>query len=516
MNITDNINLTDKGNDNINNEIITDVLIVGGGPAGMMTGITAAQFCPGKKVLVVRKESDAVIPCGIPYIFGTLGGTDEDMAGRLPLIAAGGEILIGNIVEIDNIRQIAYMEYINQDYNSEDEQNENIAAADGKISAQFLTENINKQQRLTKTNNGNLVLIKFNRLVLATGGRNFIPPIKGTDLEGVFSIQKDYNYLENLFTNLIPKVKKLAIIGGGFIGVEFADEIRKLGIEVHIIEMLPHLMQVSFDLDVCAKVEEILESRGIAVHTGCQVEEIISDPSEKKVAGLRIKDKEDIKADAVLIAIGVKPNVELAKKIGLTLSRSGGVWVDAFQRSREDDKIFAVGDCAHKQDFFTRKANHAMIASQAAAEGRIAGMNLYSLRLSRYNAGSVSVYSSEIDGLAFGVAGLTQAQAVAEGFDILIGESRLPDHHPASMPNTTEIYCRLIFSKESMQLLGGQITGGQTTGELVNTIGLAIQMHATATDIATMQFGSQPRLTPSLHPMVAATGDALRKNVQIV
>ena len=527
MDIADNnINLAENENVNINNinninnennEIITDVLIVGGGPAGMMTGITAAQFCPGKKVLVVRKESDAVIPCGIPYIFGTLGGTDEDMAGRLPLIAAGGEILIGNIVEIDKVRQIAYMEYINQDYNSEDEQNENIAAgADDKISAQVLTENINKQQQSTKTKDSNLVSIKFNRLVLATGGKNFIPPIKGTDLEGVFSIQKDYNYLENLFTNLIPKVKKLAIIGGGFIGVEFADEIRKLGIEVHIVEMLPPLMQVSFDLDVCAKVEEILKSRGITVHTGCQVEEIISDPSEKKVAGLRIKDKEDIKADAVLIAIGVKPNVELAKKIGLTLSRSGGVWVDAFQRSREDDKIFAVGDCAHKQDFFTRKANHAMIASQAAAEGRIAGMNLYSLRLSRYNAGSVSVYSSEIDGLAFGVAGLTQVQAAAEGFDILIGESRLPDHHPASMPNTTEIYCRLIFSKESMQLLGGQITGGQTTGELVNTIGLAIQMHATATDIATMQFGSQPRLTPSLHPMVAATGDALRKNVQIV
>lgn len=356
MNIADNINFTEKGNDNINNEnneIITDVLIVGGGPAGIMTGITAAQFCPGKKVLVVRKESDAVIPCGIPYIFGTLGGTDEDMAGRLPLIAAGGEILIGNIVEIDKIKQIAYMEYINQDYNSEDEQNENIVTgADGEISAQLLTEDINRPQRLAKTtdsmelvaeeaiekenkenkNNKNLVAIKFNRLVLATGGKNFIPPIKGTDLEGVFSIQKDYNYLENLFTNLIPKVKKLAIIGGGFIGVEFADEIRKLGIEVHIIEMLPHLMQVSFDLDVCAKVEEILKSRGITVHTGCQVEEIIADPSEKKIAGLRIKDKEDIKADAVLIAIGVKPNVELAKKIGLTLSRSGGVWVDAFQR----------------------------------------------------------------------------------------------------------------------------------------------------------------------------------------
>jgi len=202
----------------------------------------------------------------------------------------------------------------------------------------------------------------------------------------------------------------------------------------------------------------------------------------------------------------------LAQEMGLTLSRSGGIWVDAYQRSREDPAIFAVGDCAHKQDFFTRKANHALIASQAAAEGRIAGMNLYGLRELRHSAGSVSVYASEIDGLAFGVAGLTQHQAETEGFPILIGESRLPDHHPASMPNTTEIYCRVIFSAESLQLLGGQILGGATTGELVNTIGLAVQMRATAPDLASMQFGSQPRLTPSLHPPIAATGDALQRH----
>ena len=147
-----------------------------------------------------------------------------------------------------------------------------------------------------------------------------------------------------------------------------------------------------------------------------------------------------------------------------------------------------------------------MIASQAAAEGRIAGMNLYGLRQLRYNAGSVSIYASEIDGLAFGVAGLTQHQAEQEGFPILIGEARLPDRHPASMPNTTEIYCRIIFAADSLQILGGQILGGATTGELVNTIGLAIQMHASAPDLASMQFGIQPRLTPSLHPLVVATG----------
>ena len=448
-------------------DISTDVLIVGGGPAGMMTGITAAQFWPHKKVLLVRPEADAVVPCGIPYIFGTLGGTEEDIAGRAPLLAAGGELRIGNIVSIDQKKCTARM-------------------ADGDT-------------------------IHWERLVLATGADNFIPPIPGTELDGVFNIEKNYDYLDNLFGNLIPNIQRLAIIGGGFIGVEFADEVRKRGIEVHLIEMLPHLMQAAFDLDACEAVEAQLKSHGVHLHTNARVTALLPDATGIRIAAVQMEN-ETLAVDGVLIAIGVRPNVALAASMSLTLSRSGGIWVDAFQRSRENPHIFAVGDCAHKQDFFTRKASHAMIASQAAAEGRIAGMNLYNLRQLRHNAGSVSVYASKIDSLAFGVAGLTQRIAEMEGFPILIGESRLPDHHPASMPNTTTLYCRLIFAADSLLLLGGQIMGGDTTAEIINTIGLAIQMHATAPDITSMQFGSQPRLTPSLHPMVAAAGDALRRH----
>ncbi|MGE4531479.1 MAG: FAD-dependent oxidoreductase, partial [Acidithiobacillus sp.] len=142
----------------------TDILIIGGGPAGMMTGITAAQFSPHKKVLVIRPETDAVIPCGIPYIFGTLGGTEEDMAGRAPLLAAGGQLQIGRVTGVDRVGHTATL-------------------ANGDI-------------------------IHWEKLVLATGAENFIPPIPGTDLEGVFSIHKDYEYLDTLFNTLIPKIKK--------------------------------------------------------------------------------------------------------------------------------------------------------------------------------------------------------------------------------------------------------------------------------------------------------------------
>lgn len=444
----------------------TDVLIIGGGPAGMMTGITAAQFWPQKRITVIRPEEDALVPCGIPYIFGTLGGTDEDLAGRAPFLAAGGRLLVDHVVEIDLETRLATLE---------------------------------SGRRLS-----------WERLVLATGSQPFVPPIAGRELEGVFTVIKDYEYLDKLLTETLPELHSLAVIGGGFIGVEFSDELRKRDIEVHIIEQLPQLLAASFDSDACTLVEQQLRDSGVQVHTGTTVTAIEADQDGSKVAGVRLDDGRLIETDAVLIAIGARPNTELAHATGLTLARSGGVWVDGFQRSREHPDVYAVGDCAHKQDYFTRRASHALLASQAAAEGRIAGMNLYALRLPRANAGTIAVYASQVADLAFGVAGLTEATAREIGFEVFTGISRLPDHHPATMPDTHEVFCRLVFDANSERLLGGQVIGGPTTGELLNIIGVAIQLHATASDLASFQFGSQPRLTAPVHPIVAATGEALR------
>ncbi len=445
----------------------TDVLIIGGGPAGMMTGITAAQFWPGKRITVVRPEEEAVVPCGIPYIFGTLGGTDEDLAGRAPFLAAGGNLIIDHVGALDLKAHTATLE-------------------SGRILA-------------------------WERLVFATGSVPFVPPIPGRELDGVFTVVKDYDYLDQLLTETLPGVKRLVVIGGGFIGVEFADELLKRGIEVHIVELRPHLLAASFDTDACTRVEEQLRNEGVHLHTGVTVTAIEPAEGGTRAGRVRLGDGNAIETDAVLLAIGARPNTKLAETTGLTMSRSGGIWVDGFQRCREHLDVFAVGDCAHKQDYFTRRASHALLASQAAAEGRIAGMNLYALRLPRANAGSIAVYASQVGNLAFGVAGLTEETALAIGFEVFTGSSRLPDHHPASMPDTHEVFCRLIFDATTERLLGGQVIGGPTTGELVNIIGVAIQLHATAADLASFQFGSQPRLTAPVHPIVAACGDALQK-----
>lgn len=447
-------------------DFTVDALIVGGGPGGMSTAITAARVWPGRRILLVRPEETPVVPCGIPYIFGTLHGVDDDLLSSAPFRQLGGEILCDRVQHVD------------------------------------------RETRIATLDSG--TRIHWQRLVLATGTHPHQPPVPGGDRPGVFAIHKDYDVLETLFEDLLPDARRLVVVGGGFIGVEFADEVRKSGTEVAMVEQLPHLLLRNFDVEVATRVEARLREHGIQIRTGQGVTELTGTGADGAVTGVRLADGEVLPADAVLVAIGDEREVRLAHEMGLTMARGGGIWVDAFQRSREDYAIFAVGDCAFKQDLLLRRSATSLLASTAAAEGRTAGMNLFGLRNERYNAGSIAIYASQIGDLAFGCAGMTAHAARNEGFDVVVGSTEVPDHHPPTMPGTRTMTCRMVFSRSGL-LLGAQVVGGPTTAEVLNAIGVAIQARLTLHDLVGFQFGSHPRLTAPAHPMALASLDALRQ-----
>ncbi len=443
-----------------------DGLIVGGGPGGMSTAITAAKVWPERKILLVRPEEEPIVPCGIPYIFGTLKGVEQDLLSNAPFRALGGEILCDTVREID------------------------------------------PKARTALTEDG--VLIHWQRLVLATGTRPHQLPFPGIERPGVFVIRKDYDHLEHLFDEVLPQSKRLAVIGGGFIGVEFADEVRKSGIEVAIIEQLPHLLLHNFDEEVAVKVEATLLEAGIQLYTGNGALALEGEGDKGPVQAVRLANQERVEADAVLVAIGDQRNVDLAQALNLTMARGGGIWVDAFQRCREYPEIFAVGDCAFKQDLLLRRSVPSLLASTAAAEGRIAGINLFGLQHERYNAGTIAIYASQIGDLAFGCAGMTANAARHEGLDVVVGRVEVPDHHPPTMPGTRMMTCLLVVSRSGL-LLGGQVLGGPTTAEVLNAIGLAIQARLGVHELVSFQFGSHPRLTAPAHPIALCALEALEQ-----
>jgi len=438
-----------------------DVVIVGGSAAGIEAAITAQRQYKLKKILVIRKEKQALVPCGIPYIMGTLGSPEEDV---MPVSLLGdAELMIDEVISIDRGAK-------------------SITTGKG--------ENIG-----------------YDRLILATGSRPVVPPIPGADLANVFAIRKDINYLKQL-RDALKNAKDVVIVGGGFIGAEFADECRKMGLNVTIVELLEHCLYLNCDEDFCIRIEDAMREVGVKVNTECRVASICGEGKVEYVEcdkGLRFK------ADVVILAIGVAPNTELARDAGIEIGEKRGILVDQYMIT-SDPHIFAVGDCAEKFCFFTGKPTATWLASVATREARIAAANLFQPRRRR-NQGTIGVFGTMIADTATGVAGLTERAARDLGFEVVIGEAAAVDKHPGSMPGAKELRVKLIFDQSSRKLIGGEACGGLTAGEVANVMAQAIAAGMTANDIAISQVGTHPALTasPLVYQMVNAAEEAVVK-----
>jgi pyruvate/2-oxoglutarate dehydrogenase complex dihydrolipoamide dehydrogenase (E3) component len=305
----------------------------------------------------------------------------------------------------------------------------------------------------------------------------------------------------------MKSVKDIVIIGGGFIGVEFADECRKgRDVNITVVEALPHCLQMALDDEFCAEAQEKLSETGVKILVNTKVESILGDEA---VSGVRLSDGTEIKADMVILGIGAKPNTSLAEKSGIELGFNKAIRVDAHMQTYTDLDVFACGDCAEKRSFFTGRPVNVMLASIATAEARIAGANLYSPV--HHHTGAISVFSSVVDGRAFAVAGLTERQAKAYGMNIVIGRAQATDTHPGGMPDSTMTKVKLIFAKETGVILGGSISGGRSVGEMINVVSACIMHRMTANDIVQFQMGTHPALTssPIAYPIVNAACKAV-------
>jgi len=439
----------------------TDVLIIGGSAGGITAAISARRSYPDKKIVVIRKDDQVVIPCGIPYIIGTVDSVEKDLIPDAILSKNRIEFIVDKVTDI------------------------------------------NKNQKIIKTINERE--IEYERLILATGSLPTIPSMPGINLENVFVVKKNVEHLKNM-SSVLKKSKKVVIIGGGFIGIEFADELRKIGIDVTIVEMLPHCLQLVFDEEFCIKAEEKLKERGIKIFTNTAVEEM---GGNKKVEYVKLKDGIKFEVDVVLIGIGVKPNVELAKKAGLKIGKTGGILVDKYQRT-SNKRIFAVGDCSEEKSFFNKKRSNLKLASTAAIEARIAGSNLFKLK--QKNEGNMGTCSTIIGDIGLGVTGLTEKLANELKIKFVKGISKTMDKHPGCMPNTKEIFIKLLF-KKSGEIIGGQVYGGSTTAEVTNIIATLIGKRTKIDEVIRLQIGTHPALTPSpvVYPIMNAAEIAMNK-----
>jgi len=436
------------------------LVIIGGGPGGVQAAISAQRYHELKDILVVRHESKAVIPCSIPYIYGTLGSVDKNlMPDRL---LCGAKVKVGDAVSIDHNKMT-------------------VSFADGER-------------------------IGYDKLILATGSRPVVPPIPGVDKANVYLVNKDIYCLRDL-TQAMEGVRHILVVGGGLTGVEFAVECRKRGHQVTIVELQKYCLQSVYTQELCIRVEASLARQGIAVLTNTFVS---SFEGSQKAECAELDSGQRVKCDLVIVCVGVLPNTGLAEHASLDIGSTGGIKVDEFQKTSAPD-IFAVGDCAEKYSFFDHQPIAARLASVAIREASIAAANLCSAR-SR-NTGTITVFSTIVGEIAVSLAGLTPSRASELGYDVIVGKAQATSRYPEAIPGGKWLTVELTFDRSSGRLLGGSACGAMTAGEIGNLMASCIFGGLTMEQVTLLPVGTHPWLTasPFACQLTSAAADALHR-----
>jgi len=440
---------------------MTRIVIVGFQSAGLTAAGAARLFDREAKVTVIERRTYATYhPCGFPF---TLGGEVPnaqslvEIAPRIP----GVEVLLGTEAKA-----------INRDEKSIEIQDR-------------------KTQRIDK--------VQYDKLILCTGSLAFRPPIPGMDLQNVFTLRtmKD---CEDLL-KAIPKAKRAVVVGAGPVGVETACALRARGLEVTIVEMVSSVFSVILDPDMSEEVTNKLRQIGVQVMCGKPVKEI---RGKGKVSSVLAEDQQ-VQADVVVVAVGVKPDVELAVQAGLELGPTKLISVDDHLRTSDPD-IYAAGDCAETRCFFTGLPIKSQLASTAIRMGKVAGINAAGGDESF--PGALNAVVSSASGMEIAAVGLTTNVAKAVGLDavsVRIRASSRPHFYPGAEP----IIVKLVVEK-SGRILGGQIIG-DGAAERVNLLSLAITQGVTVDKLAKMEYCYAPPINDCIEPLVMAADAVLRR-----
>jgi len=436
-----------------------EILVIGGGPSAMVTAGGCRMYYPNKSVSVIKKDAESMVPCGIPYVFGTLLDSVEDDMIPCGNMAAqmGTELIHDKALKIDA-------------------ETKTVVCESGKVYG-------------------------YEKLVIATGSTPRVPTkIENHDAKGVYQVPKSPDYIRMMHKELQNK-QKIVVVGTGFIGVEIADELKASGKDITLIGSA--LLKSSFDVEVSAYMETIINDKGVEFLKGERTKAVLT--KDGIACGVELQSGKTVDADAVILATGYAPNVTLAKESGINIGDFGSIRVDEYMRTNVAD-IFAVGDCAEKRDFITRRVSPVMLASTATAEARVAAANLYNISLMKSFKGTIGIFSTVMGDQAFGSAGLTESQAQKEGIEYISTVVKVDGKHPSALPNTQEQAIKLLATKKGGVVIGAQIVGGLDAGEMINILGVAIEKNYTIFDLVGLQVATHPLLTsaPTTYPIMQA------------
>ena len=440
-----------------------NIVIIGAGASGLTAASNIRKFDKKSQIIVFTTQKHvAYSPCAIPYVIGGRIESFDDIIMHKPAEYMKNNIRVmteTEVIEINNdINELTY----------QDKQE-------------------NKQN------------IKYDKLVIATGGKPLIPPIPGKDLEGVFKVRTVEDGEKILAYS--QQAKNVILVGGGAIGLELGSELAHKGINVTIAEMMPQLFPRSFDQEMSDKFQEHLQEKNVEILTNSAVESI---NGETKVESVTINGVEK-PADMVILSTGVRPQTDLAESIGCELGQFA-IKVNPHMETSVPN-VYAAGDCVEVTNAITGEITLSPLGTTAVRQGIILAKNITGHEIDFQPVLNSTV--SQIGNMEMGAVGITEQEANKQGIDVVVSSieslSRAR-YYPGSEP----LFIKLI-AKTDGTIIGCQMFGQEAVSERVDTMTAIMSQKLTCDDVVSMEFSYAPPVSTVIDPIAKAAESCLEQ-----
>lgn len=359
-----------------------------------------------------------------------------------------------------------------------------------------------RRVRVRALADGQEAWLPYDKLLLATGAAPVIPPIPGRELKNVFTLH-GVEDAEGIKAQLAEgKAKDVVIVGGGLIGVEITEALTHKGCRVTMIEMLPQILRM-LDQEMARLVTQHMESHGVKILTNTEVQAF-----EGEGAVRAVKTSQGVlPADMVILAVGVRPQVKLAKDAGLEIGATGAIQVDPYQCTSDPD-IYAAGDCVESMDLATRKPCYMPMGSTANKQARVAANNICGVR--DVFPGVLGSFICKVFDYTVGKTGLNEATARGLNYQVVTAYAPGPDRSHF-MPTSKTLLLKLVVDAKTRRLLGVQGTGPGDADKRIDVAAVAIANRMTVDQIANLDLCYAPPYSMAMDSLITGANVARNK-----
>mgnify|MGYP001186280691 FL=1 len=423
-------------------------VIIGGVAAGMSAAMEIIRTDVGAQVTVLERGEDySYGQCGLPYVISGQVSSVQSLVAR----------------SVETFREKYKIDArVNTTVTNIDSERQIVCGMDTKSNTNFQ--------------------LSYDRLLIATGSDPLVPEWKGMGLDGIHTL-KTITDTEEILLDLDERIKHVTIVGGGYIGLEAAESFRSLGKEVTLIQRGKQLATI-FDQEMASLIEEEARESGIQLILGESVKAFAGNKRVEKV----FTDKHSYQTDFVLLAIGVRPNTNFLKNIGLHMTTKGSIRVNAYMETNLKN-IYAAGDCATQYHLVKQLDDYMPLGTTANKQGRIAGANMAGNPLAF--KGIVGTSIIKFFNLTLGRTGISEKEATELNipYEVLTREA---NSHAGYYPGGEILHQKLLFHSKTNELLGGQIIGKKGVDKRIDVLATALHNRMTVQQLVDLDLSYAP------------------------